>query len=344
MTAILTVDLDAFERNLRVVRDRVAPADVMLVVKDDAYGHGLEQIVSRAYASGVRWFGAFDAASGVRTRAELGPGARIFVWMIAGPGDARAAVGADLDLGIGDAASLEDVAIASREAGHPARVHLKIDTGLHRNGVRPEEWPGFVARAAALDAEGAVQVVGVWSHIAEASDADDDAARDVFLAAVDTATATGIRPPLRHLAASAAAVARAEFRFDLVRVGAFCYGIRPAGGPSDAELGIVQISALDAPVTGIDRDEVRIGVGSADGLPSSLGGRVLVRTPAGERTLLAVGDVESTVSGWSGAAVGQIVRVTGPGALGVTDLAESIGTIGEEIALRMSPLLPRRYR
>lgn len=344
MSAALTVDLDAFERNLRVVRDRVAPADLMLVVKDDAYGHGLERIVSRAHACGVRWIGAFDVASGVRTRAVLGADARIFVWLIAGPADARAAVAADLDLGIGDAAALEDAAAAARDAGRPARVHLKIDTGLHRNGVRAEHWAAFVARAAVLESEGVVEVIGIWSHIAEASDADDDDARAVFLAAIDTAAEAGIRTPLRHLAASAAAVARPEFRFDLVRVGAFCYGIRPAGGPSDADLGIVQIAALDVPVTAVGADAARVGVGSADGLPSTLGGRVTVQTPAGRRALLEVDDVESAVAVWPGAAVGQTVRITGPGAPGMTDLAESIGTIGEEIALRLSPLLPRDYR
>ena len=64
------------------------------------------------------------------------------------------------------------------------RVHLKIDTGLHRNGVRPEEWGTFVSRAAGLEAEGVIDVEGVWSHIAEASDAEDDVARAVGLPGV----------------------------------------------------------------------------------------------------------------------------------------------------------------
>ena len=73
----LRVDLDGFAANLRVVRARVAPAELMLVVKDDAYGHGLERIVAPSRrAEGVRWFGAFDVREAVRTRAGGRRGAR----------------------------------------------------------------------------------------------------------------------------------------------------------------------------------------------------------------------------------------------------------------------------
>jgi alanine racemase len=344
VTATLTVDLDAFAANLVRMRERVAPAELMLVVKDDAYGHGLEPIVSRAHESGVRWIGAFDVASGVRVRTVLGDDARVFAWMVSGIGDARAAVDATLDLGIGDPAALEDVAEAAGRAGRSARVHLKIDTGLHRNGVRPEEWPAFVARAVQLEQDGRIEVVGVWSHIAEASDDEDDAAREQFLAAIAAAREQGVRSPVRHLAASAASFARPEFRFDLVRVGAFCYGIRPAGGPSDADLGITPVASLDAPVVSVHTDGVRIGIGSADGLPSTLSGRIDVTTPDGRRRVRRIDDLETTVDPWPGAAAGQRVRIYGTGAAGATDLAETIDTIGEEIALRLSPLIERRYR
>jgi alanine racemase len=343
MTATLTVDLDAFERNVRVVRERVAPAELMLVVKDDAYGHGLEPVVTRAVARGVGWIGAFDVETGVRVRDVVGADTRVFAWMVSGPADARAGVVADLDLGIGDAAGLEDVADAGREAARVPRVHLKIDTGLHRNGVRPEEWPGFVERAVELAESGALEVVGVWSHISEASDEDDDEARRVFEEAVEAARAAGVTSPLRHLSASAASFARPEFRYDLVRVGAFCYGIRSAGGPHEAELGLVPIAALDAEVLRVGAAEVTLDMGSSDGLPSSLAGRIPVLTPDGARRVLAIDDLTCTIEPWPAAQPGDVVRIYGEGASSPTDLAEAIGTIGEEIALRVSPLVRRRY-
>ena len=90
MSAEYRVDLDAFRRNLRRVREAVAPAAHMLVVKDDAYAHGLETLVRRAWDEGVRWFGAFDVATGAAVRAITGPDARIFVWLIGGVDDLRA--------------------------------------------------------------------------------------------------------------------------------------------------------------------------------------------------------------------------------------------------------------
>jgi alanine racemase len=343
VTASLTVDLGAFERNLRVVRDRVAPAELMLVVKDDAYGLGLGPIVARAVESGVRWIGAFDVETGSRVRELTGPETRIFAWMVSGEGDARVGVAADLDLGIGDAQGLEDVADAGRDAGRPPRVHLKIDTGLHRNGIRPENWPSFVQRAAVLAASGQIEVAGIWSHIAEASDEEDDAARMAFEAALSAARSVGIGEPIRHLSASAASFARPEFRYDMVRVGAFCYGIRSAGGPHEADLGLVPVAALDATVTAVVGDEVFIDLGSADGLPSALAERFPVLTPGGACHVRAIDDLACTIEAWPGAKLGDVVRIYGEGASSPTDLAEAIDTIGEEIALRVSPLVERRY-
>lgn len=347
MTARLHVDLNALTANLDRVRAVVAPAELMLVVKDDAYGHGLEPVVRTAAAAGVSWFGAFDVRTGAAVRAVVGAGPRIFTWIAASRDDLDLAIARGLDLGIGDADLLEEAAEAARVAEATARVHLKIDTGLHRNGVRPEAWPAFVRRAEQLQAHGEIDVVGVWSHIAEASDTEDDTARAAFERALDEAGATGIRPALRHLAASAASFARPEFRYDLVRVGAFCYGIRSAGGPPAGDLGLTPIARLEAEVIAVHTDAVRIGIGALDGLPTSLrGGRAVVGTPAGGRRLELIVDSHALVEGWPGAAEGDTVTVFGPGTRGEassTDLAELIGTIGEEIAVRVSPLVRRDY-
>jgi alanine racemase len=341
--ARLRVELDRILANIGTLRERIAPAEFMLVVKNNAYGHGVEAVVEAAVtAGGVRWFGAFDVPTGLRTRAAAGPDARVFSWTTAASGELEPAIAARLELGVGDARYLEDVASASAGRGVP--VHLKIDTGLHRNGVRPEEWPVFTARAARLEAEGHIRVVGIWSHLAETSDATDDDAREEFLRAVSDAEAAGLKPAVRHLAASAAAYARSTFHFDLVRFGAFAYGIRSAGGE---ELpGIAAAATLLAPVAAVHHDRVEVGIGALDGLPSLLAGRASVGTPAGARRLLEVSDVTCAVESWPGAAVGDEVAVFGPGSTGessATTLAEAIDTVGEEILVRVSPLIPRDY-
>ncbi|MCR2811103.1 MULTISPECIES: alanine racemase [unclassified Microbacterium] len=339
----LQVDLDALAANIAVVRARVAPAQLMLIVKDDAYGHGLTAVVTRAAAEGVVWFGAFDVREALRTRAAVGPKARVFSWLTVGADEITAALAADIDLGVGDAGFLEDIAAAARTAGAPARVHLKIDTGLHRNGIRPEEWDAILGRAQALATEGLLRVVGVWSHIAEASDAEDDTARALFEDAVTAAEAAGFALDVRHLSASAASFARPEFRYDLARVGAFCYGIRPAGGPGQDELGIRPVASLVATVTHVADYAVTLGVGSLHGLPSTLAQHAHLEVAGDRREVRHVGATHTMVAPWRGAAVGQRVAVVGPDGTSATDLAETIGTVGEELLVRVSPLVRRAY-
>lgn len=338
----LEVDLGRIRANVEALRARIAPAEYLFVVKDDAYGHGLERVVAAVRDAGISWFGAVDVPTALRARTAAGPQPRILAWSTTTAARVAEAIAADVDLGVGDADHLETVAAVSGD--RRARVHLKIDTGLHRSGVRPEDWNRFVARAAELEASGAVDVVGVWSHIAETSDADDDASHAVFGEAVAAARAAGLRPDVQHLAASAAAYARPEFRHDLVRFGAFGYGIRSADGP-DLH-GIAPAATLLAPVVRLDDDVATIALGALDGLPSILAGRVAVGTPGGARMLRSVGPVESAVDAWPGASVGDEVAVFGPGALGessATALAEAIDTVGEEILVRVSPLIPREF-
>ncbi|WP_345750153.1 alanine racemase [Microbacterium rhizophilus] len=339
MSAELRISRARLAANIASLQARVAPAGVLVVVKDDAYGHGVEAVTSVAVEAGVGWLGAIDLPSARRAKAEAGDRARVFCWLTLSPTETREALDAGLELGVGDAGYLERIA---ELATQPAVVHLKIDTGLHRNGVRPEAWPAFVARAAELERAGRIRVAGIWSHISEASDADDDDARAAFEAAIKAARAAGLAPEVRHLAASAAGWARAEFRYDLVRFGAFVYGIRSADGPDRP--GIAPAATLVARVTAVRDADVEIGIGSLDGLPSSLGGRVSVGTPAGGRELRRVGLGASVVESWPGAAVGDEVAIWGPGSSGessATTLAEAIDTVGEEPLLRLSPLIPR---
>jgi alanine racemase len=340
----LEVDLDVFAANVRAVAERVAPAQVMLVIKDDAYGHGIEPIVARAVSSGVSWFGAFDVHDALIAREVAGGDVRIFSWLSVGSDEIAAALDADIDLGVGDADFLEEIACIARATGRTARVHLKIDTGLHRNGIRPEQWPWVLERTRSLEDSGTVRIVGVWTHIAEASDADDDEARAVFDDAVAAAEAAGFQLEVRHLAASAAAFARPEFRYDLVRIGAFCYGIRSAGGTAESSLGVRPVASLITPVTHAGDERVVLAVGALDGLPSSLARKSTVTVPGGRSDVHEIGLTRTTIASWPGAAVGDEVVVFGGTARSATDLAEDIGTVGEEILLRISPLVPRVYR
>jgi alanine racemase len=349
------VDLGRFDANLRAVRSRVAPAETMFVVKNDAYGHGADMLVPRAIAGGVRWIGALELETALRMRGLVGDAARVFAWLLSPQDDLAAAARARIDLGVGDREVLE--AVASAGSGRPVRVHLKIDTGLNRNGVRAEDWQAFVSRAAQLQEQGRIAVTGVWSHISEASDEDDDEARGRFEVAIASARAAGLAPTVRHLAASAAAFLRPEFRYDLVRIGAFIYGISPAGGPHGAALGISPVMSLRTRVVEVRDGEAVLPLGAWHGVPRSVSsgdtkwrsedlGRVGVGIGGRRHPVLHVDRDWMTVAALD-ATTGDEAVLFGPGDDGeqtATEWAEAIDTIGEEIVLKVDRRIPRVYR
>lgn len=335
------IDLDAYRANLRRVREAVAPASVMAVVKNDAYGHGLDRIVRTAVEEGVRFIGVLDPAVGVELRRSgLPDDVRLFAWLFGPEEDYADAVECDVELGVSSERQLERIIETSD--GRPARIHAKIDTGLGRAGARPEEWESLVV-AIERDADaGVVEFAGVWTHIAEASDEEDTRSILAFERAT-TAVSEGRRAGLvRHLAASAASFARADSRFDVVRVGAFGYGIAPGDGITPSSLDLVPVLSLRTRVVAIDASGRGVlSIGSVDGLPGE--GVELSAGIDGRRATIVVGLVETTVEA-DGVAVGDVVTLFGRESRNEPTLqewADATGTIGEEIVVRLSPRIPR---
>ena len=254
----------------------------MLVVKDDAYGHGLERDRPRgrrprACAGSAR----STCREALRTRAAAGPEARVFSWLTVGRDRDRARRSRPTSTSASAMpASSRTSPPSRREAGAAARVHLKIDTGLHRNGIRPEDWAGGLGRARALeDAGRRSRIVGVWSHIAEASDDEDDAARAAVRRRGRRCRGRRIRPsrsatsppaPRRSRGPSSATTSCASAR------SATASG--PPAVPDEPELGIRPIAALSGA-----RDARRRPRGDArrrrrsHGLPSTLAKRADAR-------------------------------------------------------------------
>ncbi|KDA05595.1 hypothetical protein DC31_14155 [Microbacterium sp. CH12i] len=339
---VLRISRTQLIKNITAVQNRLAPSTLMLIMKDDAYGHGIDMVADVAQRqAGVSLFGGYDIATSLQIRSRVEPSSRVFAWATSDSDEVEQALRAGVDLGVGTLPYLHRVIAAASITGVTAKVHLKIDTGLRRNGVRSEDWPEFVAQAIAAQHAGSIEIAGVWSHLAEASDADDDLAAEEFRAAVEMLRRAGAHPTDLHLTASAASWWRPELRGSVSRVGAFCYGIRSADGP---ELeGIRPIAALTAPVIGVDGDRAVIGIGAFDGLPSTLSG-IEIGTTAGNRQLQRIGVTTSELAAWPGATVGDDVWIFGPGHHGehsATTLAESIDTVGEEIITRLTSRVRR---
>ena len=187
--------------------------------------------------------------------------------------------------------TLEAVIAAAAAAGIRADVHLEIDTGMSRAGTPADAWPGLCARAKRAQDDALVQVTGVWSHLALATDPDwsgVEPAWQAFHAGIDVALAAGLTPEERHLANSAATLAHPRTSFTMVRCGASVYGIETVDGinyglkyalravshvtqlrrvPAGVGVGYGQKYVTPRPATlGL------IPVGYADGVPRSLGG------------------------------------------------------------------------
>lgn len=369
VSAWVTIDLDAIRDNVRELARRSAGAEVMAVVKADAYGHGLVHSARAAVAGGATWLGVAQLTEALELRAA-GVTTRALTWLYAPGADFGAAIDADLDVSVSAPWALDAVVAAARERGRTARIHVKVDTGLGRNGALGQGWTDLVAALGPVVAEGAVEVVGVWSHFALADAPQHPtvlAQRERFVEAAEELERAGIRPQLRHLANSAATLTNPHAHFDLVRPGLAVYGLSPVpdlGAPEDfglreamrvtARLALVKhapagqgVSYGHAYTTTEDTVLGLVPLGYADGIPRHAGSLGPVQVDGRRLTVAGRVCMDQFVldlgPSYAGGAGDEVV-ILGRGADGeptAQDWAAAIGTINYEIVTRMSSRLPR---
>src|SRR3954453_10855399 len=229
--AEVRVDLDAIRDNVATLRAGTT-AEVMAVVKADGYGPGMLPVARAALAGGATWLGVatLDEALALRRAGLTAP---VLAWLLAPGLPLHDGVAADIDLNAGNLGQLDELVEAARRARRTARVHLKLDTGLARGGATPAEWPALLEAAAKAQADGELEIVGVWSHFVYA-DAPGHETIDhqlaVFAEGLATAERFGITPRYRHIANSAATLTRPDTHYDLVRPGIAVYGLTPIPG------------------------------------------------------------------------------------------------------------------
>ena len=137
--AAAVIDLSAIAANLRTIQGLAGNATVMAVVKADAYGHGMAPVARAARRSGVEWLGVALPSEALALRAN-GDEGRVLAWLWS-PGDPAIAtcVREGIDLSVSSSWALAEVVEAARRVGARARIHVKVDTGLSRNGVAPDQ-------------------------------------------------------------------------------------------------------------------------------------------------------------------------------------------------------------
>ncbi|MGC0330061.1 alanine racemase [Streptomyces sp. SAI-170] len=364
------IDLAALRANVRTLREKASGAAVMAVVKSDAYGHGAVPCARAALAAGATWLGTATPEEALALRAAGLTDVRILCWLWTPGGPWREAIEADVDVSVSALWALREVTAAVRQAGTPARVQLKADTGLGRGGCQPgADWTELVAEALRAEREGLIRITGLWSHFACADEPGHPsiaAQLTLFREMLAYAERQGVRPEVRHIANSPATLTLPETHFDLVRTGIAVYGISPApelGTP--AELGLRPVMTLSASLAlvkhvpgghGIsyghhyttpgDTTLALVPVGYADGIPrhASGAGPVLIggkwRTVAGRIAM----DQFVVDLGGDEPSAGDEAVLFGPGDRGeptAEDWAQAAGTIAYEIVTRIGSRVPR---
>lgn len=226
------IDLDAVEHNTRVLVDSAAGARVMAVVKADAYGHGAVPVSTAALRGGADALGVTTVYEALELRAA-GIDAEILAWLFSVDDDVRAALEASVDLAVPSPEHLEPVLDAARRTGLRARITPKVDTGLARSGITPDEWPALLDRLVEAAQQGLVEVTGLMAHFAHADDPGNEVI-DLQVRrlheCVAQARARGLECPVNHHANSAATLTRPHDGFEMVRPGIALYGLNPVDG------------------------------------------------------------------------------------------------------------------
>ncbi|AEE44646.1 alanine racemase [Cellulomonas fimi] len=353
----LLVDPAAVAANTRLLAGR-ARGDLMAVVKADGFGHGAVTVARTALAHGATSLGVTTVAEALALR-DAGLRAPVLSWLNPVDADFASAVAAGVELAVPDAAHLRAVL----DTAPGARVHLHLDTGLARDGAEPAAWPSLCRLARSAERTGRVRVVGVMGHLACADRPRHPAnaeGRSRFAWGVRTARAAGLRPSVRHLAATAATLTDPRSHHTTVRVGAGLVGIDPSGTTR-----LAWAMSLTAPVVSVRR--VRAGtpvgyghtwtaprattlallpVGYADGLPRAVPGRAEVLLRGRRRPVVGRVSMDQTVVDVGDEPVrpGEVAVLLGPGTGGEPtpeDWADWFDVLPHEVLTGFGPRVAR---
>lgn len=368
--ACVEVNLSAIAQNFKSIKSQTT-ADVLAVVKADAYGHGLIQVSKALEDAGADWFGTalLEEAINLRKAGVLKP---IISWLTPLGEDFKSAIDLGIDLGIPSIDLLDEVIEAASATGKTARIHLEIDTGMSRGGVL-SDWDDLLQVILKAVKAKQIEVIGIWSHFARADEPDEVMNKvqlQIFEEKIELAREAGITAEFIHIANSAALFTNKISHKNIIRTGIALYGLSPdinnVGASSalgvrpamilKAKLNLVKEVPAGVSVgyggTAITNSETKLGIislGYADGIPrntdSSAGVFVAgIRAPIIGRVSMDQFVVDLGLS--CSAKTGDEVIVFGDGSSGeytVDEWAKAAGTINYEIITRIGPRVPRIY-
>ena len=368
--ATADIDLGRLSRNVETLKRKINGPALMAIVKANAYGHGLVQSAKAAKRGGADWLATalLEEAIELRNAGVSGP---ILTWLNTIDDRFEECISKDIDLSVNSVESLLAISNSAAKAGKPARVQVKVDTGLGRNGVTLDDLPNLISALKQTQSSGQVKVVGVFSHFAYADEPSNPTISEQinnFKIAVDALTDANFELEVKHLSNSAATLGLPHTYNNLVRPGLAIYGISPSSEVGEAtDHDLKPVMRLRAPIiliknvpagTGVSyahqyhtKDQTKLALipaGYADGIPRAasnkgpllidgkrftISGRVCM-----DQFVVDIGDADVKPGD-------QAVLFGDPanGEPSVNDWAEAAGTINYEIITRIGPRVFRNY-
>ena len=365
MRAFVHVDLSAIAHNIGQIKSGTN-AEILAVVKADAYGHGLVPIATRALESGATWLGTALLEEAVELRAA-GITAPIIAWLTPPHEEFSIAIMLNIDLSVSSIPLFEEILGKAKELGIKPRLHFEVDTGMRRGGVL-DQWDDFIAFA--LEHREEYLLVGFWSHFARADEPDSGFNANQQLEFENKLTAlkaVGFVPEIIHLSNSAASLSIPSASYQMIRLGIAMYGLSPdvnTMGPGSAfnlrpamsikaHLHLIKdAKAGDAVGYGgtetLTRD-TKLGIvvmGYSDGLPRSTSHEVGVFYDGRKCPLVGRISMDQCVVDLgpdSKAMAGDYVTVMGGDGYTIDEWADAANTINYEIVTRIASRVPRIY-
>jgi alanine racemase len=221
---VAEIDLNAFKHNLDRIRSRLDPeVKLMAVVKANAYGHGAIPCAKAALEAGADWLGAAILEEGVELRYS-GIDAPILVMGGIFPDEAKSLIQYGLSTSVSDISLAQELSQQADKQGKTAGIHLKIDTGMGRLGITPDELPDFMEQMQSLKS---LRVEGIFTHLSSADEADSEFTREQLSRlgqSIDSLKSKGIEVPMVHAANSSGILNFPASHLDMVRPGISLYG------------------------------------------------------------------------------------------------------------------------
>jgi alanine racemase len=362
---VVEVDLDAIEHNISQFRQNVKEdTKILVAVKADAYGHGAVMVSLAALSAGASHLGVAFVDEGIQLR-EAQITAPILVFGYTPVHAIETALQYDLTFTVFDFDHVKQIAAVAKKIGKTAKIHVKVDTGMGRLGISPDEVIPFIYQIKSLPA---VELEGIYTHFATADDVTSmyyEQQLQIFEGVLQTLDKEGIDIPLRHAANSSAALRMEQKSCNLVRIGISLYGFQDVTHPKiklkhalRLKSVITQLKCLPKGsgvsygktyTTSGDEWIATIPIGYADGIPRLLSniGRVLVggiSVPiigrvCMDQLMLRVTDAMPVEVG------AEVILIGSQGDQTITagDIADLTDTIHYEIVTRLGYRIPRLY-